>query len=81
VEEGKDTYPAKEIETNYDVSYNRNAVRMEGREGGGREEEKERKRERRGDGQRTKNQIKLFDNQSKGIIHISERGFEALAWD
>jgi len=47
VEEGKDTYPAKEIETNYDVSYNRNAVRMEGREGGregGREEEKERKR-------------------------------------
>jgi len=80
VEEGKDTYPAKEIETNYDVSYNRNAVRMEGRERG-REEEKERKRERRGDGQRTKNQIKLFDNQSKGIIHISERGFEALAWD
>jgi len=47
----------------------------------GREEEKERKTERRGDGQRTKNQIKLFDNQSKGIIHISERGFEALAWD
>jgi len=47
VEEGKDTYPAKEIETNYDVSYNRNAVRMEGREGGRkrrREEEKERKR-------------------------------------
>ena len=41
MEEGKDTYPAKEIETNYDVSYNRNAVRMEGREGG-REEEKER---------------------------------------
>jgi len=47
VEEGKDTYPAKEIETNYDVSYNRNAVRMEGREGG-REEEKERKREEGG---------------------------------
>jgi len=30
-------------------------------------------------GREQKIKSKLFDNQSKGIIHVSERGFKALA--